>query len=443
MEHALKCNVLKCRKELSDQALVTTCSHIFCVDCSKRHGLTGQVQVRRKSCPACECQLNNPDDAVVTNLNLTEDYKTSVLSGLSPNIIMECAGRALSFWAYQTTQEVIYQRYLEKTLTEKLKTLNVKFEKTVGDANAGISSLQEKMQALSDDYNDMRRKHEELARSYQDKCRKLTQVQELYDKVKRKAELGQMEAAASDAVDSNLQYGSQLPAFEFPEPAARQNIYEPQSQSAYNNAHSYVGPERGHRRPLAGGGGSGPLRDDRAWSKPGPAQGGIMSTPRARTRYTVMPRFGGTRSINRYSSMSSLSRVGEERYIETGQESPKTMPKKRKRLQKFNRPRAKSGGNGDMLGGRWLQAAAQRSVQWWRQCRGRRHSLEARRQQKPRLLVSSPMHVDSSQTALVYSALRVLPELGSGPQDRRKLGLQWEALGSHPIWRTGESQDER
>ncbi|KAJ3946389.1 uncharacterized protein N0V96_004750 [Colletotrichum fioriniae] len=289
MEHTLKCNVLKCRKELSDQALVTTCSHIFCVECSKRHGLTGQARDRRKSCPACECQLNNPDDAVVTNLNLTEDYKTSVLSGLSPNIIMECAGRALSFWAYQTTQEVIYQRYLEKTLTEKLKTLNVKFEKTVGDANADISGLQEKMRALSDDYDDMRRKHEELGRSYQDKCRKLTQVQELYDKVKRKAELGQMEAAASDAVDSNLQYGTQLPAFEFPESAARQNIYEQQSQSAYNDAHSYVGPERGHRRPLTGGGGSAPLRDDRAWSKPGPAQGGFVSTPRVVKRPGLAP----------------------------------------------------------------------------------------------------------------------------------------------------------
>lgn len=50
--------------------------------------------------------LPNPDDVVITNLNPTEDYKTSVLSGLSPNIIIECAGRALGFWAYQTTQEM-------------------------------------------------------------------------------------------------------------------------------------------------------------------------------------------------------------------------------------------------------------------------------------------------------------------------------------------------
>jgi E3 ubiquitin-protein ligase CCNP1IP1 len=39
-------------------------------------------------------------------LQPTEDYKTSVLSGLDPTTIMECAGRGLAFWAYQTTQEM-------------------------------------------------------------------------------------------------------------------------------------------------------------------------------------------------------------------------------------------------------------------------------------------------------------------------------------------------
>ena len=51
-------------------------------------------------------QLPNPDDVVSTQLNPTEDYKTSVLSGLNPSIIMECAGRGLSFWTYQSTQEM-------------------------------------------------------------------------------------------------------------------------------------------------------------------------------------------------------------------------------------------------------------------------------------------------------------------------------------------------
>lgn len=44
---------------------------------------------------------------MVTDLNPKEDYKTSVLSGLSPETIMECAGRALSFWSYQVTQDLL------------------------------------------------------------------------------------------------------------------------------------------------------------------------------------------------------------------------------------------------------------------------------------------------------------------------------------------------
>lgn len=77
------------------------------MDCANRlqpsHPSDGQHLI----CPACDTRLRaNADDAVLTNLNPAEDYKTSVLSGLNPNVIMECAGRALSFWAYQMTQEV-------------------------------------------------------------------------------------------------------------------------------------------------------------------------------------------------------------------------------------------------------------------------------------------------------------------------------------------------
>jgi E3 ubiquitin-protein ligase CCNP1IP1 len=64
-------------------------------------------------------RLSNPDDVVVTNLNPTEDYKTSVLSGLSPNVIMECAGRGLSFWAYQTTQEMSVRSTVDECSTEQ------------------------------------------------------------------------------------------------------------------------------------------------------------------------------------------------------------------------------------------------------------------------------------------------------------------------------------
>jgi E3 ubiquitin-protein ligase CCNP1IP1 len=146
MEHALTCNNLKCRRELAERALVTTCSHIFCVQCAESLGVTDQTSDRRTSCPACKTQLPNPDDAVITNLNPSEDYKTSVLSGLSPNIIMECAGRALGFWAYQTIQDIYYQQFLYKTISEKYSNLHVQLDKTVNDANSEIEGLQQKLQ---------------------------------------------------------------------------------------------------------------------------------------------------------------------------------------------------------------------------------------------------------------------------------------------------------
>ncbi|KAL7411923.1 hypothetical protein BDY24DRAFT_342323, partial [Mrakia frigida] len=58
-----------------------------------------------KQCPACDTVLSEPDDVVICTLNPSNDYRTSVLSGLAPSIVMEICTRALSFWQYQITQE--------------------------------------------------------------------------------------------------------------------------------------------------------------------------------------------------------------------------------------------------------------------------------------------------------------------------------------------------
>ncbi|KAK8127409.1 hypothetical protein PG984_008517 [Apiospora sp. TS-2023a] len=208
MEHKLRCNSLKCRKELSGRALVTTCSHVFCTECAAQSGLAGpgssSRHVQEHVCPACHASLSNPDDAVIANLNPSEDYKTSVLSGLSPAIIMECAGRALSFWAYQTTQEVSYQAYLGKALADKYSGLTVHLDQVINDANAQITSLHTSLKSSNDEQKSLREKNTELAQAYKDKNRKLLQVQELYDKLKRKAMLGQMQDAAEDAIESSF-----------------------------------------------------------------------------------------------------------------------------------------------------------------------------------------------------------------------------------------------
>lgn len=110
MDTSLHCNDLACRSLCPERAVVTTCSHIFCLSCADNLGLTAPKDGQRL-CPACGTRLDNLDDAVVTSLNPSEDYKTSILSGLSPAVIMECASRGLSFWSYQVAQEMCVQSF--------------------------------------------------------------------------------------------------------------------------------------------------------------------------------------------------------------------------------------------------------------------------------------------------------------------------------------------
>jgi E3 ubiquitin-protein ligase CCNP1IP1 len=55
------------------------------------------------------------------------------------------------------------------------------------------------------DHDSLRRKNEELALAFREKSRKHLQTQELYDKLKRRAMLGQVQEAALDAVDHTIQ----------------------------------------------------------------------------------------------------------------------------------------------------------------------------------------------------------------------------------------------
>ena len=55
------------------------------------------------------------------------------------------------------------------------------------------------------DQDNLKRKNEELTQVLREKSRKLLQTQELYDKLKRRAMLGQVQDAASDAVDETIQ----------------------------------------------------------------------------------------------------------------------------------------------------------------------------------------------------------------------------------------------
>lgn len=64
--------------------------------------------------------------------------------------------------------------------------------------------MQNKITTMALDQEGLQKKNEELSHAFKEKSRKLLQTQELYDKLKRKAMMGQMQDAAEDAVDLSL-----------------------------------------------------------------------------------------------------------------------------------------------------------------------------------------------------------------------------------------------
>ncbi|KAJ9628057.1 hypothetical protein H2203_003279 [Taxawa tesnikishii (nom. ined.)] len=168
-------------------------------------GLSGS-DIASRTCPACEAQLTNPDDAVVTQLNPSEEYKTSVLSGLSPTIIMECASRGMNFFQYQTTQEMwaaeMYQDYMAKNFTEKYATLSTQLDNVISDANSEIMGLRDKLSALHLEKKNLEQKNHELAGAFKEKSRAQQRLQTLYQRVKSQMNAAQMEDAAANDVEN-------------------------------------------------------------------------------------------------------------------------------------------------------------------------------------------------------------------------------------------------
>jgi E3 ubiquitin-protein ligase CCNP1IP1 len=85
----------------------------------------------------------------VVNLHPNEEYEATILSGLNPSIVLDCAGRALNFWAYQKTQEIYYQQHIYRILAERHSQLKSQFHQVVADANAEIARLQKMIDSMS------------------------------------------------------------------------------------------------------------------------------------------------------------------------------------------------------------------------------------------------------------------------------------------------------
>ncbi|KAL1666767.1 hypothetical protein GGF50DRAFT_49951 [Schizophyllum commune] len=114
MDTDLKCNRLTCRKSLTDKAVVV-------LECAN------ELFTAARLCPGASAYIYH----VVCSLRPSNDYKTSVLSGLSPSIILEICSRAISFWQYQIHQENSFQQAVVRNLTDKNAQLQKQLDNVV------------------------------------------------------------------------------------------------------------------------------------------------------------------------------------------------------------------------------------------------------------------------------------------------------------------------
>nr|GAT43284.1 predicted protein [Mycena chlorophos] len=191
----LKCNRLTCRRLLSDKAVVAptysavrsqNCydplqAHNFSVDCAN------ELFNASRLCPACETALTEPDDVVVCSLHPSNDYKTSVLSGLSPSIILEICNRAISFWQYQSHQENSFQQAVVRNVNDKNAQLTKQLENVVREANGEINLLNNKNAELMRDLELERRKVQEMQEAARERDKEYQKLKGQLDKIKRKA----------------------------------------------------------------------------------------------------------------------------------------------------------------------------------------------------------------------------------------------------------------
>ncbi|KNE57038.1 hypothetical protein AMAG_02796 [Allomyces macrogynus ATCC 38327] len=185
-ELTLRCNLLACRRALPTvgvdaRAVVTTCSHLFCEDCAARFFASALV------CPSCESPLPGPDDIALADLNPSENYKASVLAGLPPSVVHEIAGRALSFWVYQVTQECVLLDMMHKRSEAAAKDADTQARVSLHQAAQELAALRDRVRLLEEDRECDRKRAHNLGDQLADKTRQLHRMHAVLDKHKRRA----------------------------------------------------------------------------------------------------------------------------------------------------------------------------------------------------------------------------------------------------------------
>ncbi|KAJ7047648.1 hypothetical protein C8F04DRAFT_1247276 [Mycena alexandri] len=167
------------------------------------------------------------DDVVVCSLHPSNDYKTSVLSGLTPSIILEICSRfvANSPPKYHRHTYFEFQRDLilavpnsprkavVRNVNDKNAQLQKQLENVIREANGEINLLSNKNTELERDLELERRKVRDLQDAARERVKEYQKLKTQHDKIKRKALLASNATGVSSGEDPHT---NKLRAFSNP-----------------------------------------------------------------------------------------------------------------------------------------------------------------------------------------------------------------------------------
>lgn len=180
MELELRCNIVKCRSKVRGSAYITSCSHIFCLDCASK------TFNRSMTCPACHSQLVESRDLFYADLKPTEEWKSMVISAQKPETIAEICSRALSFWSYQMYQEQSYQEILLQSVQEKKSHQESALQVSLQQSKGELLMLKEKLTETVVLLDGERKRFADVSEQLNDRNRQLKKMQTLCDGLRRK-----------------------------------------------------------------------------------------------------------------------------------------------------------------------------------------------------------------------------------------------------------------
>lgn len=117
----LVCNIASCRAPLRAVAWVTSCSHMICDACGEDNFAQKLNGEQCRECPVCyQSLIGDVANVAKIRLNPSELYKTQILAGLSPEVVLDIAARAISFYYFQMEMQI---QMNENTVKQKLTQL--------------------------------------------------------------------------------------------------------------------------------------------------------------------------------------------------------------------------------------------------------------------------------------------------------------------------------